>query len=623
VLVILAAGLCLSLPAAAFGDEEGALKMRSLNPPVLLPDGREFTTWEAPNGPDFSRTYYVDQKSAAAADANPGTREKPLKTISRAAELVQPGQRVVVASGIYREHVRIPRGGTGPMRMISFEAAPGARPVIRGSEVFKEKWTRKKGMKNAWQAKLAPKYFRNYKPFAVDWRRKPVPEDNANYNPFALPNIVIDTDGAKRYYTKLKSTAPFCLVRGLVFQDGRRLVQVKTLRELAGGAGRYHVNRNQQILTIRAFDDADPNEETIEITTRVSGISGAKIELGFIRIRGFTVEHTAPSFPVPQVGAISSWRGHHWIIEDNVVRWSNGIGIDGGMQTFFGNLKRPHKDRISRHIIRRNTVTDCGICGICSAGRTVETLVEDNVLRRNAWHDAAALPELGGIKLHHNIRTLIHRNLVVDTFNGSGIWMDYGNEHSRCTRNVILRASPAKNPMKLGAIFIEASSVPNLIDSNVIWGTFGNGIYEHDGIHQIFANNFIGKSKFHAFCIQGGPVVRKSYGNYRLPAGAHKVRNNILADNGKLYRIKGPRDVVGDLTSGVTCTFDPDKLELNWSVKGKAPKCEKVEAIVRDFFGKPLGTIVVPGPFGLLPRKKTSIRLWPPGKRNDDAKGER
>ena len=614
VLHALAAGFCwcLLLSGVAFaGEDNGKLKMRSLDPPVLLPDGSEFKTWE--QTPEFSRTYHVDAKNPAAADTNPGTREKPFRTIGRAAEVLRPGERVVVAAGIYREHVRIPRGGTGPTRMISYEAAPGARVIVRGSNVFGEKWTRAKGLKKAWRAKLDPKYFRGYRPFATHWRKEPRQEDTQDHNPFALANPVLDTPGAQKYWGKLKDREPFKFVRGLIFQNGKRLAQVGSRKELAGRAGRYFVDRARQVLYVRPFGDADPNAETIEITTRVSCFSGTKIETGFVRIRGFIVEHTAGPFPVPQVGAISTWRGHHWIIEDNTVRWSNGVGIDGGMQTFFGNLKRPRHRLVSRHIIRRNTVTDCGICGICSAGRTFETLVEDNVVKRNAWQNAAVLPELAGIKLHHNIRTLIRRNLVVNTHNGDGIWMDFGNENSRCCRNVIVSTRCER-----GGIFIEASRVPNLIDSNFIWGSVrlgkngGTGIWEKWGINQVFAHNFVCGNQGHAFHIGGGPVKRRSYGHYDWPAGPHKVRNNILAGKGGLYRVDGPRDVAGDLTKGVTFSFDPEKMELSWSVRGKIPKCRPVKAVVRDFFGRkrdPEKT--VPGPFSELPRGKTTVRLWP------------
>ena len=39
---------------------------------VLLPDGREFVSWEQPLR--FTKTYYVDNQNARAADSNPGTK---------------------------------------------------------------------------------------------------------------------------------------------------------------------------------------------------------------------------------------------------------------------------------------------------------------------------------------------------------------------------------------------------------------------------------------------------------------------------------------------------------------------------------------------------------------------
>ncbi len=72
------------------------LALRSLSPPVLLPDGKEFKTWEEPL--TFTRTYYVAGSSPAASDANPGTQDKPFATINKAAQVLQPGERVVVAA---------------------------------------------------------------------------------------------------------------------------------------------------------------------------------------------------------------------------------------------------------------------------------------------------------------------------------------------------------------------------------------------------------------------------------------------------------------------------------------------------------------------------------------------
>jgi hypothetical protein len=103
-----------------------------------LPDGSEFVSWEQPL--KFSKTYYVDNNSLRANDAGPGTHQRPFRTINKAAQVLQPGERVVVASGTYRECIRPVRGGTGPAQMISYEAAPGAKVFIKGSDVLKDGW---------------------------------------------------------------------------------------------------------------------------------------------------------------------------------------------------------------------------------------------------------------------------------------------------------------------------------------------------------------------------------------------------------------------------------------------------------------------------------------------------
>ena len=94
----------------------------------------------------------------------------------------------------------------------------------------------------------------------------------------------------------------------------------------------YWVDRGQQLLFVRLFGDIPPEQATIEITTQETVFAPVALGLGFIRVKGFTVEHTGGPFPWEQVGALSTTRGHHWIIEDNTVRQVNGVGIDVGVQ---------------------------------------------------------------------------------------------------------------------------------------------------------------------------------------------------------------------------------------------------------------------------------------------------
>ena len=94
-----------------------------------LPDRNEFPMWEKPL--HFAKTYYVDgnAKNAKAEDDGPGTQDRPFLTINHAAQVLQPGERVVIATGVYREAIRPARGGTSADAMISYEAAPGASVV--------------------------------------------------------------------------------------------------------------------------------------------------------------------------------------------------------------------------------------------------------------------------------------------------------------------------------------------------------------------------------------------------------------------------------------------------------------------------------------------------------------
>ena len=117
--------LCCAFPVGAASDSR-------------LPDGTEFVFWDRPL--NFSKTYYVDGASDKSDDRGPGTLKHPFRTIDKAAEVLKPGERVVIAAGTYRECVRPARGGSGPEQMISYEAAQGAVVIVKASEVLRDGW---------------------------------------------------------------------------------------------------------------------------------------------------------------------------------------------------------------------------------------------------------------------------------------------------------------------------------------------------------------------------------------------------------------------------------------------------------------------------------------------------
>jgi parallel beta-helix repeat protein len=69
--------------------------------------------------------------SGDGSDANPGSLEAPFATITKAAEVVEPGDTVMVRGGIYRERVTFARGGS-EAAPVTFMAYQQEVPVIDG-----------------------------------------------------------------------------------------------------------------------------------------------------------------------------------------------------------------------------------------------------------------------------------------------------------------------------------------------------------------------------------------------------------------------------------------------------------------------------------------------------------
>ena len=78
---------------------------------------------EAPGG----GTRYV---SLSGSDTAPGSRGRPWRTIQKALDTLEPGQRALVRAGVYRESLVMRRAGesSAPITLAAF---PGERPVLR------------------------------------------------------------------------------------------------------------------------------------------------------------------------------------------------------------------------------------------------------------------------------------------------------------------------------------------------------------------------------------------------------------------------------------------------------------------------------------------------------------
>ena len=437
---------------------------------AILPDGEMFGFWE--RDCDYSRTLHVAAQDPAASDENDGRIDSPFRTISRAAKAAVPGTRVLIHEGVYRECVSPAMGGTDPEHMISYEAFGSDRVVIRASEQV-EDFSQSSG----WNFEALPE-FASAGPMQEHteeeeeegkrqppriWRHDLDPDMFRGYNPFCAVNILHDRLFIE--YDKTDMTT-YLNRRGCVFCDGEPLTQVPLYFMLGSADNAYWVEANGQTIHFRLKGDGDPKDHLIEITVREQCFAPKKPFLSYIRVKGLICEHAATGAPVPQRGAISSYRGHHWIIENCTVNWSNALGIDIGNECWHHDYIEGQQ--IGWSVIRGCVIRDAGVCGI--AGLFAEhMLIEDNLIEGTGWQKMELSWEAAGIKLHNSVDVLIRRNTIRNTFRADHLWLDCGNVNTRITANLFLDGIEQRE-----AVFIECTKEGvNLIDNNIIWNVEG------------------------------------------------------------------------------------------------------------------------------------------------------
>jgi hypothetical protein len=525
-----------------------------------LPDGTDYVSWEQPL--TFSKTYYVDNTSTNADDNGPGTSELPFRTINKAAQVLQPGERVVIASGTYRECVRPARGGTGPTQMISYEAAPGAKVFVKGSDTLNDGWqpsTAAAGRGGGGRGGVSSP--------ASAWRHELTGAMFPDaYNPFSLASVPGDWSWLD---TSRVDMGPYFRRRGLVFLDGKPLEPVEQARELGntplrspiptppvtnqpasrnglpartrGGAimqeiggspdARFCVENTGNAILMRVPAET-PAKPLIEITTREQAFVPLQGGLAYIRVKGITFQHVGNGYPPPQRGLVSTAGGNHWIIEDNTIEWANGVGLDIGNGNWSGG-SAPQAGAFQ--IIRGNTIRYCGVEGMAGMG-TQNALIEDNLIEWCGWADAERAWEAAAAKFHGARNMLFRHNVIRHIRHANAVWLDSNNSNCRITGNVLADVLTVS-----AAIHMEMNRNYNQIDNNVIWnvrnaepgtpgqrGAAGSGVFVHATDRVLIAQNLISR------CDNAGvyPVLRPERAGAGTASGL-KIFNNIFNSCGK------------------------------------------------------------------------------------------
>ena len=410
--------------------------------------------------------------SLIGSDTNAGLQAAPFRTIQHAADLAQPGDVITVHEGVYRERINPPRGGESDAKRIVYQAAPGEKVVITGSEIVKL-WEHVTN--DAWQVKIPNSFFGKFNPYSDlihgDWYKS------------SRPNHT-----------------------GAVYLNGdwlREATNIDSVTQPAAATPSWFGVVSNGVTTITAqFKGVNPNNAQVEINVRQTVFTPSKTGVNYITVRGFDLRNAATPWAPPsagQIGIVSAYWCKGWIIENNEVSYSTCSGIALGKysdefdNTNFKGDAEPYTDCVRRaltngwnketigsHIVRNNNIHHCEQCGIvgslgCAFSKVIGNEIHDIHVRGlfGGW-------EMAGIKFHGAVDVEISHNHIYRVLRNA-IWLDWMAQGTRVTANFMHD--------NLWDLSFEANHGPILADNNLLLSGDGVNVQLSQGC--AFVHNFI------------------------------------------------------------------------------------------------------------------------------------
>lgn len=432
-------------------------------------------------------TYHVEQMAEGASDANPGTREAPWKTIARAAaaEELRPGDTVLIHSGVYREHVDVTVSGE-PGNPITLAAAPGARVVVKGSELVRGKWT-----------KLADE----------PDRKEPYPRAFAGVWKIQLgEECFTDPRFQRRYRDKSRRW-----VSQVFINDTTPLQQI----------GPDPIYRNEEYLQLatvgRGLEDIipnsfffDPADQTLyikiagkpawlRIEVGVRGFALTARDVHDVVVRGIELRHNRQ--PSAQWPLVSIHRSQRVVLEACQAYQSDfcGLSLYGCQDCTVRKCDLSHNG---------NTGLGMSKCGNCLVEGC--TLLANNYRRFHSGWAAAAMKCIPG-----NTGCTIRHCEVAYNNAAHGIWFDGGNADIRILGNVCHHNGGA-------GIFFEINKGGGLIADNLSFANRARGIYISGSQNTWVVHNTV--------ACNGSGIVAMPRGEDWPLENVH-IQNNLLIRN--------------------------------------------------------------------------------------------
>ncbi|WP_349317772.1 right-handed parallel beta-helix repeat-containing protein [Chitinophaga sp. MM2321] len=416
------------------------------------------------------KEYYV---SVSGNDTNDGSKTKPFKTISAAANVAMPGDVITVHAGVYREQIAPPRGGNSENERIVYQAGKGEKVEIKGSEIIKG-W--EKTGNDTWVVKIPNSFFGKFNPF-----------DDL---------IRGDWYSGGKFHT------------GAVYLNGDWLMESLKKDDVMRPANEkdplWCASVDAATTTIWAqFKNTDPNKETVEINVRQKVFYPEQPFTNFIMVRGFIMQHAATNWAPPtaeQMGLIGTNWSRGWIIENNIVQYSKCVGISLGKygdeynnkntesaEGYVGTINRAlkfgwNKGTIGGHLVRNNSIAYCEQTGIVGSMGCAFSTVEGNIIHDIHIRRLFGGAEMAGIKFHGAVDVVIRNNQIYRT--ALGIWLDWMAQGVQVKNNLMYDNLDRD-------LFLEVNHGPMLVSNNIFLSK--NSLLMNSSgaafVHNIFAGN--------------------------------------------------------------------------------------------------------------------------------------
>lgn len=461
----------------------------------------------------FIMEYHI---SKSGNDKDNGTKEYPFQTISRAAEIAEEGDRIIVHKGIYRECISPKNGARSAFNRIIYEAAKNEKVVIKGSEEIKS-W--KQMDSKIWKAEIINETFGQYNPYAEiidgDWLVKPIDKP---------------------------------LHTGQVYINNKALAEVSSIEFLTNMTWTAIVK--DKVTEIYAdFGSENPNNALTEINVRESCFCPDKTGINYISVCGFEFAHAATRWAPPtaeQIGMVSAHWSKGWIIENNIMHDSRCSAISIGKEISTGHnmYNRYHrkpgcqtqletvfagkrigwsKETIGSHIIRNNTIFDCGQNAIVGhMGGAFSEIYNNHIYNIGNKHEFFGF-EIAGIKLHAAIDTYIHHNCIHDCLLGT--WLDWQAQGTRLSSNIYYNNETD--------LWIEVTHGPHLVDNNIFGSkeSFRNAAQGGAYIHNLFCGSISRYDTLNRPTPYHYPHSTDIMGTVVVYGGDDRFYNNIFIGN--------------------------------------------------------------------------------------------